>query len=154
MPMHRAASPPGSALDGARRLAEAGDPMRRPARRTLRLRPMRRLVVAWLLAVGVAGVLGAVQAQAAAREHACCRNAPVRADAPPAPCQSLLPLACCDATVLPATAPHAPDRPDLGAALPLASPARLGAAGAFATPSDVGLAHRVSPLRLSVVLLL
>jgi len=125
--------------------------MRRPARRALRL---RRLAVAWLLAVGLAGALGSLQAQAARAEHACCRNGPARADAPPPPCQALLPLACCEATVLPATAPAGPERAGLGPALPLAPPALAAAAGLPAPAPGDGPALRVSPRRLSVVLLL
>jgi len=109
----------------------------------------RRITLAWLLAACLTGVLGAAQAQAAAREHACCRTAPVRAELPPTPCHSLLPLACCDATVLPATVHHASDLGDpalAGAALALACPALPDRrARAAASP-------RASPLQLSVVL--
>jgi len=107
--------------------------------------------VTWLLVVGLTGVLGVAQAQAAAREHACCRTAPVRAELPPAPCSSLLPLACCEANVLPAAAHHASELGDpalAGPALalePALPPALFLRAEAAARP-------RVSPLQLSVVL--
>lgn len=121
--------------------------MSRPDRRDLRL---RRIAVAWLLAVGLTGVLGVAAAEAAAREHACCATAPARAEAPPEPCPSLLPLACCDATTLPATAHHASDLGDAGPALALSeAPVARPALASWAAPDP---SPRVSPLRLSVVL--
>jgi hypothetical protein len=114
------------------------------------LAQQRRIAVAWLLAVGLTGVLGAAQAQAATREHACCRTAPVQAELPPAPCPSLLPLACCDATVLPAPPHHASDVGDasvIGPALAL-EPARSVTVFRLAETGS----PRASPLQLSVVL--
>jgi hypothetical protein len=116
-----------------------------------RTQHVRLVAVAWLLVVGLTGILAVARAQAAAREHACCRTAPVRAEAPPAPCPSLLPLACCDASVLPATAHHAFDLgdPALAGATLAPEPSRACApwrhANAAASP-------RASPLQLSVVL--
>ena len=123
--------------------------MRRPA--TQRSRYLRSVATAWLLAVGLTGVLGAVQAQAAARDHACCPAPPVEAQAPDAPCPSLLPLACCDATVLPASAPAAPER-DHALATPAPEVTALSAPGPAPAPPALETRPRVSPLRLSVVL--
>jgi hypothetical protein len=121
-----------------------------PAQR--RARHLRRIATAWLLVVGAAGVLGAAAAQAAARQHACCPKPPVSAEAPATPCPSLLPLACCEATVLPASAPSAPERSD-GLVTDFAPALPAGAPGAAAAaPGDSWAAPRVSPLRLSVVL--
>ncbi|MEB2346496.1 MAG: hypothetical protein OZ948_17360 [Deltaproteobacteria bacterium] len=112
---------------------------------------LRRIAVAWLLAVGLASLLGGVAAaQAAARDHACCGAAQDRAEAPPPSCPSLLPLACCDATTVPATSHHASD---LGALLP--GPALASGPGpGSARPPCPGCdpKPRVSPLELSVVL--
>lgn len=116
-----------------------------------RAQRLRRIAVAWLLSVGLAGVLGAAAAQAAAREHACCRNAPARAATPPAPCSSLLPLACCHGTALPA-ATHAAS--DLGG--PMLATGSVAPAPdpgpALAVRVEAGPVPRASPLALSVVL--
>jgi hypothetical protein len=115
-----------------------------------RARRQRRIAIVWLLAVGLTGVLAAAQAQAAAREHACCRSAPVRAELPPAPCPSLLPLACCDATVLPALAHHASDLGD-PSLLPVHAP-EPPTPDAALRPTKDAAAPRASPFALSVVL--
>jgi len=125
---------------------------RQTATASRRLRPLRRIAVVWLVVVGITGVLGVVQAAAAARAHACCPPASAEAQAPATPCPSLLPLACCDATVLPAAAPDMPERGGLALAIPSAAPALAPAAGASGGHPDAGSSPRVSPLSLSVVL--
>lgn len=110
---------------------------------------LRRVATAWLLLVGLAAVLGAVEAQAA-RDHACCPEPPAEAQAPVTPCPSLLPLACCEATALPAS-PSAPERPGAAAGPVLAADVLLGP-GPAPAPADTEARPRVSPLRLSVVL--
>lgn len=113
--------------------------------------PLRRLALAWLLAMSVATALGAVAAQASAREHACCPNATAEAQVPADRCESLLPLACCDASVLPVSARTAADPSEL--ALP-STPASTAVAPLRAAPPvrPGALASRASPRGLSVVL--
>jgi len=121
--------------------------MRSADRRAQRL---RRVAVVWLLAAGVTLALGAARAWAAANDPACHRPAPAAADATPAPCPSLVPLACCDATALPGAATPGPERGAL-----LAIPLELAAAPAPLAVRRGPLcaaAPPVSPLRLSVVL--
>lgn len=122
--------------------------MTRADRRGQRL---HRIAVAWLLAVGLASVLGGVAAaRAPVRDHACCGAAHDAAEAPPASCPSLLPLACCDATTVPAASHHASD---LGVLVPgpvLAAVSDAGSARPSCVASDPS--PRVSPLALSVVL--
>jgi hypothetical protein len=121
--------------------------MRTADRRAQRL---RRIAVAWLLVAGVTLALAAAQAWAAATHPGCHRPAPVAADSTPAPCPSLLPLACCDATTLPGASTPGPERSGM-----LAIPLELAAAP---TPLAVGpgspcaAVPPVSPLRFSVVL--
>jgi hypothetical protein len=121
--------------------------MLRADRRNPRL---RRIAVAWLLAVGLNGVFGVAAAQAAANAHGCCPPPPAQAEAPPVPCPSLLPLACCDATTLPAPAHHAAD---LGGAVGAPSLLDLlASAPALALRAAPDPSPRASPLQLSVVL--
>lgn len=113
-------------------------------------RSVRRVATTWLLLLGLSTVLGAVGAQAA-RGHGCCPQPPVEAQAPEPPCPSLLPLACCEASALPASTPPAPERTD-GATGPGLAADVFVAPGRAPAPDACAAHPRVSPLRHSVVL--
>ncbi len=122
--------------------------------RRSRARWLRSLAIAWLFSAAAATTAGALGGLLDRDAHACCPKDAALASAPSAPCQALLPLACCDGTTLPALAPTPPDRSDAGFAL-LPSPPRIalarGAAGHSLRPATAS-SPRSSPLALSVVL--
>ncbi len=119
-----------------------------------RARWLRSVAIAWLFTAAAASTAGALGGVLARDAHACCPKDAALASAPTAPCQALLPLACCDDTTLPALAPVPPDRSDAGFAL-LPDPPRIalapGAAGRFSRHAPAS-SPRSSPLALSVPL--
>lgn len=128
-------------------------PERRDPRRS-RARWLRSIAIAWLLSAAAATTAGALGGVLDRDAHACCPKDAARASAPSAPCQALLPLACCDDTTLPAVAPTPPDRSDAGCAL-IPAPPRIalhpGAAGLLSRHATAS-SPRSSPLALSVIL--
>ena len=128
--------------------SERHDPRRSRARR------LRRIAIAWLFSAAAATTAGALGGMLDRDAHACCPKDAARASAPSAPCQALLPLACCDDTTLPAVAPAPPDRSDAGFVL-IPAPPRIaldrGAAGLLARHGTAS-SPRSSPLALSVLL--
>lgn len=136
-----------------RRNSERSSSERRDPRRS-RARWLRSIAIAWLFTAAAATTAGALGGVLERDAHACCPKNAALASAPSAPCQALLPLACCDDTTLPALAPAPPDRSDAGFAL-LPGPPRIalapGAAGRFSRHATAS-SPRSSPLVLSVLL--
>lgn len=132
---------------------ECRSPECRSSRRP-RVRWLRSLAIAWLFSAAAATTAGALGGMLDRDAHACCPKDAARASAAPAPCQALLPLACCDNTTLPAVAPAPPDRSDAGVAL-LPAPPRISpdpGAAAVLSRRTVATSPRSSPLALSVIL--
>jgi hypothetical protein len=131
-------------------------PRRRPLRHDpcrARARRLRRIAIAWGLAVVTATAAAAAGDLLDLANPSCCPKSVLQASLPAAPCQALLPLACCDGTTLPAVAPAPPDRSDCWIARITAVP-DLAPAGASSFDAQRTLASspRSSPLALSVML--
>lgn len=116
---------------------------------------MRRIAL-YATALALLGLMavaaGAGVAKAAsALEHACCPKAAPSEAGDDAPCHGFLPLSCCNAAALPATAPAALD-PAAFVALPIASVAIQAPAHRAAHPARADFSPRTVPLLRSVVL--
>lgn len=119
------------------------------------LAKMRRIAVhatalALLGLIAVAAGAGVAKA-ASALEHACCPKAASSEAGDDSPCHGFLPLSCCNAAALPATAPAALD-PTVHVALPIAPVAMQAPADRAAHPARVDFSPRTVPLLRSVVL--
>ena len=108
------------------------------------------IALALLGLIAVAAGTGVAKA-ASALEHACCPKPASSEAGDDSPCHGFLPLSCCNAAALPASASVAPEPPAL-VALPIAAVAMQGAADRAPHRAQRETSPYAVPLLRSIVL--
>jgi hypothetical protein len=109
-----------------------------------------RLASGLLIALGVTWTLALAVARDASADPACCQAPRSGLATPSAPCQGLLPLACCEGSSLP-SATHERPGPEAAASVPAPAAAPL-AAPSLGTAPLLALAPPAAFLLRTVVL--